>query len=529
MTKALFKKQMLEVFAWLYKDTKTGNHRTKKGIIRYAIIYLLLFGFIGVIFYFTADMLCEALVMAKMGWLYWCLMGLVALFLGVFGSVFNTFTSLYQAKDNDLLLSMPIPAPIILLTRLSGVYAMGLMYELIVMIPTLIVWFQNASFNVTAFIFEMVIPFILSVIVLVLSAVLGWVVALISSRLKHKNILTVLLSLIFIGVYYFLSSQASLALQAIIQNPVKTGDKVRNILYPLYHMGLAAEGNALSMLIFTAIALLLFGIVYLVMSHSFLKLATSNKGEVKKLYKEQQSKKRSVSNALFRKELCRFKGSPNYMLNCGLGIVLMPVAAVALIWKADTVSTFLSLPFIQEYIPLIAAAGIGILSAMNDISAPSVSLEGKNLWLVQVLPVSAGQVLTAKLNLHLLLTLIPALPLIAAVEWLIKPKLIFAILIPVFAILFILFTAVLGLAINLKTPNLTWTNETVPIKQSIGVTATMFGGWIIITALAGIYIKFESVFTPKTYLILCCVLLAVLSTALLRWLMTKGSRIFAAL
>lgn len=82
-----------------------------------------------------------------MGWLYWCLMGLIALFMGVFDSVFNTYSLLYQAKDNDLLLSMPIPVSYLLLMRLSGVYAMGLLYELIVMIPTVLVWLLHAPFT----------------------------------------------------------------------------------------------------------------------------------------------------------------------------------------------------------------------------------------------------------------------------------------------------------------------------------------------------------------------------------------------
>ena len=34
---------------------------------------------------------------------------MLAIVLGAFGSVFNTYSSLYLAKDNDLLLSMPIP------------------------------------------------------------------------------------------------------------------------------------------------------------------------------------------------------------------------------------------------------------------------------------------------------------------------------------------------------------------------------------------------------------------------------------
>ena len=45
MMKALFKKQMLEVFSWLYKNRKTGKHRSVKGIVGNVVLYLFLFGF----------------------------------------------------------------------------------------------------------------------------------------------------------------------------------------------------------------------------------------------------------------------------------------------------------------------------------------------------------------------------------------------------------------------------------------------------------------------------------------------------
>ena len=145
MMRALFRKQMMEVFSWLYQDKKSGKIRTSGGIVGYVLLYLLIFGALGVMFGAVAVLLCEPFLAAGMGWLYWCLMGMIAIFLGVFGSVFNTYSSLYQAKDNDLLLSMPIPVSHILLVRLSGVYAMGLMYELTVMIPTVIIWFVRST------------------------------------------------------------------------------------------------------------------------------------------------------------------------------------------------------------------------------------------------------------------------------------------------------------------------------------------------------------------------------------------------
>ena len=529
MTKALFKKQMMEIFSWLYKDRKSGKIRSAQGIAVYTILYLFLFGFLGSVFFVLADMLCDPLAEVGMGWLYWCLMGLISVFLGVFGSVFSTYATLYQAKDNDLLLSMPIPPSRILAVRLFGVYIMGLIYEFIVMVPTAIVWFMSTRFSPVGAICVILIPFVLSVFVLVLSALLGWVVALISGRLKHKNIITVFISLAFIVGYYYVYFKAYSMLQTILQDIEEIGGKMKLILYPLYHMGLAAEGNILSMLIFTAIVGALFLIVYAVLSRSFLKLATANRGSANIEYKEKKPKSRSASSALLIKELRRFLGSSNYMLNCGLGILFMPIAAVLLVWKAGDIRQFLLVDAIRQYVPLIAIAAICMVAAINDISSPSVSLEGKNLWIVQSLPVSGKQVLTAKLMLHLLLTFIPAIPLIVAAEWLIRPTPIFAILIPIISALFILLMAVLGLVLNLKMPNLNWTSEIVPIKQSMNVMLAMFGGWVIIIALGGLYLLLDAFLSPIIYTVLVGVMLLAASTLLLKWVFKRGTQIFCAL
>ena len=61
MIKALLKKQIMEVFSWVYFDRKNGKNRSKNGIIGYAALYLLIFGFLGVFFYQIANMLCKPL------------------------------------------------------------------------------------------------------------------------------------------------------------------------------------------------------------------------------------------------------------------------------------------------------------------------------------------------------------------------------------------------------------------------------------------------------------------------------------
>lgn len=531
MTKALFKKQLTEVFAWLFQDKKSGKIRSKGGVIGFTLVYLFLFACIGIAFFSMATTLCAPLCEIGFGWLYFALMGLVSVALGVFGSVFNTYASLYQAKDNDLLLSMPIPPAKILTARLFGVFAMGLMYELIVMIPTVLVWFLNAKITVAGVLFSLLIPLVLSFLVLTLSCVLGLAVAAVSSKLKRKNIATVLLSLVFLAAYYYLYAQAYEMLELILANPQKIADGVKTALYPFYCMGRAAQGDSLSMLIFTGILAALFSLVYFVLSRSFLRLATANRGSTKAKYKEKQMKAAKTDTALLRKEFRRFLGSPTYMLNCGLGIVFMLVGAVALLIKGAALREMLygALADYTHFIPLFCAAAVCTAASMCDMTAPSVSLEGNNIWLAQVLPVHPFQPLKAKLKLHLWLTLPPAVLLTLAAEWVFRLPWGVCLLLLTAVAAFVLFTALAGLFLNLKLPNLNWTNEIIPIKQGMSVVLALFGGWVVVLVLGVLYYVLQSVLTPAAFLAAAAGLLFGLSAVLYHYVKTKGAKIFATL
>ena len=52
-------------------------------------------GMLGGVFTYLSMILCAPLSAAGMDWLYFALMGLLSVLLGVFGSVFNTYYCLY--------------------------------------------------------------------------------------------------------------------------------------------------------------------------------------------------------------------------------------------------------------------------------------------------------------------------------------------------------------------------------------------------------------------------------------------------
>ena len=206
------------------------------------------------------------------------------------------------------------------------------------------------------------------------------------------------------------------------------------------------------------------------------------------------------------------------MLNCGMGILGLVIGAAALVWKGGSFLPMLEPVFADRpgALSVLLCAALCTLVGMNDMAAPSVSLEGKSLWLAQSLPVTSWQVLRAKLRMHLLLTAIPAALCGICVAL-------------VVAALFTVLSALLCLFLGLKMPNLHWTSEITPIKQGGAVALALLSGVVYAALLAAGffligwrmgYMAFMAAFAVVT--LAACVLL-------LRWLKTKGCTVFANL
>ena len=102
-------------------------------------------------------------------------------------------------------------------------------------------------------------------------------------------------------------------------------------------------------------------------------------------------------------------------------------------------------------------------------------------------------------------------------------------LLVIVALLYTLLSALAALALGLKMPNLTWTNETTPIKQSGCVMLSLFANWFYALALGGLYFLCGNALSAAVYLAIFAVVTAAGSALLLHWVKQRGARIFAAL
>ena len=373
---------------------------------------------------------------------------------------------------------------------------------------------------------------LISVFVMTVSCALGFVVAKISLKLKRKSLITVIVSLVFFAVYYFVVFKAQTLISQLLSNALAFGEAVKGAAYPIYLFGQVGVGDPIPCLVISLVVAALFALMWALISHSFLKLAASTGKSERKVYKETAVRQKSVSLALLGKEFSRFLASPNYMLNCGLGILMLPVCGVLLLWKGGAFLTVMNEVFGEKpgSVPVLLCAMGCMIASMNDMAVPSVSLEGKSLWLMQSLPVKPWQALRAKLSLQLLLTGIPMLFCLLCLAMVYPFAPLDLLLAAVQTLSFVMLSALFGLFMGLKMPNLNWTQEITVIKQSMGVMIAMFGGWAYTVLFCVGFLLFPGwKLGFAGYMGAFIGLNLVLCGVLYLWLKKRGCGVFAAL
>lgn len=532
MLKVLLRRQMTEIFRSYFYDAKKNRRRSPTQTVLFLLLFTVLMGLVCFQFGGMAWLLGSASAAAGAGFFYFLIFSLLAVVLGTFGSVFNTYSGLYLSKDNDLLLSMPIPVRCIIASRLLSVYLMGTLYAGMVYLPAMIVYWVRATASFSVVFGSLLLFVLISLFVLTLSCLLGWVIAKISLKLKNRGILTTLFSLVFIGIYYAFYFRAQELVGYLVEHAAEIGEKIRGAAYPIYLIGCVGTGDWVAELTVGLVVFGLFALTCVILSRSFLRIATATGKVVRVAYKEKTVKAENASSALLCKEFRRFTGSANYMLNCGFGTLFLPAAGIFLLIKGRGLIDALNSVFEGSagIVPVLACAAACLLASMNDTAAPSVSLEGKNLWLLQSLPVSPLQVLLAKAKLQIIITGIPMIFFLVCTTIVTFPvapvETVFA---AVVALLYVPLAAFFALFLGLRHPNLTWSNEIIPIKQSMSVMVALFSGWGYGLVLAGGYFLFGTYIGAIAYLGIFAVLSIALIAVLVNWHKTKGCALFAAL
>lgn len=190
MIRALLRKQLRELGAAFLRSSKTGKARSRASAMGYALLFAVLVVVLMLCFAGMALPLASVLLPAGLDWLYFASMGLTALLVSVLASAFTSYSGLFQSRDNELLLSLPIPPAVIFGVRVSTVYLACLIYLLMAWVPAVVCYGLLAAHPLAGVLCSIPMALVLAGAACILAVLLGWAVALANDRARHKSLVT---------------------------------------------------------------------------------------------------------------------------------------------------------------------------------------------------------------------------------------------------------------------------------------------------------------------------------------------------
>jgi len=267
-----------------------------------------------------------------------------------------------------------------------------------------------------------------------------------------------------------------------------------------------AETDIPGILLYVFVSIASFAVTVAVIGRKFFiisaKLFTSSKHRE---YQLEAMKENSVMKALLKKEAARYFSSGVYISNTLVG----PVIAIAM----SVAAAFIDIhkPIVLQGTTLSAnlAAGIpyiiGPVLSFVAISASSVSLEGKNWWIPKSLPVSSKTVLSAKVIFNLLV-LAPFFGLVELIMlFTVRVSLLERLWLILIPLVTIVYSALLGLMLNIKFPKFKWESETEVVKQSAASGLSFLLIFPVLIMASGAMVipeEYRNLMNPAAFLLL---------------------------
>lgn len=436
-----------------------------KNILTFAMMFL--FGYIQ---YFIASNISNKSYMLIIFYI-------ATFFITIIFGIVRSQSLLFSAKDNSLLLSLPIKKHTIMLSRIILYLISQYGLCLLVMVPAIVVYIMLETPVITFYINSLLSVLMLPIIPSLLGGLIGYFIQIVSSNRKKRNMFqTVLTISTIVGVAAFMMNVGE-----ITENLNIVAKTLEEFLLKLYYpLGVMYKGIDKFVLLETFITLMInIGAIILftiILGFGFFRIIRNLMTDsVRKRANKIKCKKRGIRFTLFRKELKRYMASPILILNTMLtpGIILLLLIYIGVTGVSTIANALNADVYTLNNLMLILWVPFSIMMFAASATTPfSISLEGKKNWINRCIPVDTMDIFLAKI-----ITSMTIMNPIMIINTIIVVQ---AFNIPIYiGVLYIitlfianLFISLLGLVINLMVPNMDYINEVSAIKQSKSAFST---------------------------------------------------------
>jgi len=352
--------------------------------------------------------------------------------------------------------------------------------------------------------------FMLPIIPVTISCIIGAIISSISSRFRFKNLVQVVISMIVIFFFFYLSYSMDSIFDFIAKYATSINDFIMKLYYPAgVYAKLVVKFNISDLFIFILSNIIIFILTIFVLSKFYFKInsrlkniSTSSNIKIDNL----TFKSRTKNNSLIKKELITFFKTPVFIINAGFSLVMYIIVVLGLCMKynetVNLVKNFFPNMILDNQLPIIIFILICFASFMTSITNSVISLEGKNINILKSLPISVKDILMSKIYAALTITTIPILfgDIIMFIRF--RLSIIEMIVLVILSILIPLISHFIGLIINLKYPKLDYENSSEVVKQSTSSFLSVISGMLLFIISIFAFVHLIDFLTPILLLLI---------------------------
>ena len=518
----------------LFKIKKKKNGKSSLFIPLFIALYLMF------MIWGSANSLLEKLEPFKLQYVLLSLFVFSISIMTFIEGIYKTGSLIFNCKDDQLLLSLPIERRTVLFIRIFKFYIFELLFNSMFLLPIMLAYIRWGTVTWTYFLTCFVMLLLLPIIPIVLSCIVGVITSSLSSRFKYKNAMQIIISMTLLVLIMYFSFNMDGVFNYIINHATNMNDLITKIYYPAgVFAKLVTNFNILDLIIFILINIGIFMLSIFILSKFYFKInsrlksvtTTSNKKiNVDNLVIKSNSQMKS----LIKKEINTFFKIPVFIINAGFALVLFIIAIIVIVVKFDSViplltsedglglTTDLILNNLSVFILLL----ISVTSFMTSITNSVISLEGKNISILKSLPIKVKTILMSKVLSALVITT-PVL-LIGDIVLFIKFKIsiIESILLIILSILIPLVSHFIGIIVNLKYPKFDWENSTEVVKQSTSSFIAVMIGMLLFIISVVIITNIIGQIDAVLLLVIATIIYLVVDIILYLYLVTRGVKNF---
>ena len=485
---------------------KDKNKSSNKIMVAFLVIFFFFY------IWSFANMLIEPLIEVKMEYVLLTLFVIITTIVTFVEGIYKSGSLLFNCKDDDLLLSLPIKKSTVLFIRVFKFYIFELLYNSLFLVPAIVVYATKVQVDWTFYLSSVFAVLLLPIIPIVISCIIGGVISHTSSKFKFKNFTQIALTMIFLVFVFYLSFNLEGMISKLGENATNINDTITKIYYPAgAYVKLATIFNILDLLLFVFIHLAIFAISIVIFSNIYFKINSRIKVVKKDRAKSEYTIKVNRSMvSLIKKEFKKFLSTPVFVINSAFGLVLFVVACVIIALKFDGIPSILAeneidvtVEKIKTYIPVLIFALICFASLMSSITSSMISLEGKAFNVLKSLPVKPFTIIISKVITAILIML----PFILIGDLILIVKfglsIIQILIILVASIVIPMVSETFGIIVNIKHPKMDAENDAEVVKQSASTMIAVIVGMLSTGLTIGVLGAFLALNMNSDLVILC--------------------------